>query len=421
VILLNEKKEKIGYLQLFKHFNYLLIWLGQSTAGLGDSLYQIAFYWLTYQMTSSAWVSGFVILAASAPYLFFGLLGGAYADRWNRKRVMLVGDAIRLLSISTVPILYWTGHLEVWYLAIIAFMLSTVRCFFSPALRATLPQILPKEYWSVGNSFLQAAIQMMRIVGPMIGGLLITLTSASFLYLLTGISFLISFLCVLLTKIATAEKKPANLSVFRDIYETFLFVKTIRPLFWSIFFFLVGLLAIVGLQRLGLPRLSDNVWHASSKGYGLVLSSFSVGNMLFSLVIGKVTIKKYARFIFVGWALWGVFFLLLSVSSNYYLAIVFAFLAGASEALIDMPQVFLLQNFVPNDRLGKVFSMQSTAAFIGESGSSMFAGALINSFGAVIGFAIGSCLLILVGLVGLVLTWSSEKMQPASSLQKMEG
>ncbi|MFD1435689.1 MFS transporter [Kroppenstedtia eburnea] len=190
-----------GYKSLLKHPNYIYVWIGQTTANFGDSLYQIAFFWLAYKMTNSSLIAGLVVLATSAPYIFFGLLGGAYADRWDRKRVMVYGDVIRLISLLTVPLFYWLDLLTVWHLAVTAFVLSTVRCFFFPAMRASLTTFMPKELWSVANSFMQASFQLMRVIGPMIGGLLIARTSATFIYLITAAGFVVSILFLLLTKI----------------------------------------------------------------------------------------------------------------------------------------------------------------------------------------------------------------------------
>ncbi|EGK12462.1 MFS transporter [Kroppenstedtia eburnea] len=409
-----------GYKSLLKHPNYIYVWIGQTTANFGDSLYQIAFFWLAYKMTNSSLIAGLVVLATSAPYIFFGLLGGAYADRWDRKRVMVYGDVIRLISLLTVPLFYWLDLLTVWHLAVTAFVLSTVRCFFFPAMRASLTTFMPKELWSVANSFMQASFQLMRVIGPMIGGLLIARTSATFIYLITAAGFVVSILFLLLTKIPPVDKKAVQASVFRDIYDTFLFVKTIRPLFWSIFFFGVGLCLIVGLDRLGLPILSDQVWDMGSEGYGIILSSFAVGNLLMTLLIGKFKISQYARVIFTGWALWGVFYFLIGSTDLFYLAVSFAFLAGAAESLIDMPQILLVQNSVPKEQLGKVFSMQSTTAFIGESGSSLFAGGIIGVMGAAHSYKVAGIGLILCGVIGLLLTWSAYKTQPSTSTQDRE-
>lgn len=404
-----------GYKSLLKYPNYILVWIGQTTANFGDSLYQIAFFWLAYKMTNSSFIAGLVVLATSAPYIFFGLLGGAYADRWNRKRVMVYGDIIRLVALLTVPFFYWLDLLSVWNLAITAFVLSTVRCFFFPAMRASLTTFMPKELWSVANSFMQASFQLMRVIGPMIGGLLIAQTSATFIYLITAAGFIVSILSLLPTKIPPVDKKAVQVSVFRDIYDTFLFVKTVRPLFWSIFFFGVGLCLIVGLDRLGLPILSDQVWDMSSKGYGIILSSFAIGNLLMTLLIGKFKISKYARVIFTGWALWGVFYFLIGSTGLFYMAVSFAFLAGAAESLIDMPQILLVQNSVPKEQLGKVFSMQSTTAFIGESGSSLFAGGIIGWMGAAHSYKLAGVGLVLCGVIGLMLTWSAHKVSSSET------
>ena len=78
-----------GYREVFRNRDYANLWTGQTVSVLGDSVYQVAFYWLAYKTSSSPIIAGLVIFCASAPYLFFGLVGGVYADRFNRRRLMI--------------------------------------------------------------------------------------------------------------------------------------------------------------------------------------------------------------------------------------------------------------------------------------------------------------------------------------------
>jgi len=123
-----------------------------------------------------------------------------------------------------------------------------------------------------------------------------------------------------------------------------------------------------------------------------------------SFVIGRLTLSNYTQWIFIGWGLWGIMYVGLGMSPYLAIALLFAFLAGASEALIDLPMVNLIQKSAPSNMLGRLFSMWSTVAFLGESLSAIICGLLIDSIGAVSTYGVLGSALVILAIVGLILT-----------------
>jgi len=394
-------KQKVGYKELFKEKNYMLIWFGQSMSNIGDMVYHVGFLWLVYKITQSPFIASMLILSSTAPYILFGLIGGAYSDRINRKQIMMVSDILRAVFVLIIPILIAFEMLNVWFIGIVSFLLTSIRCFFYPALRATIPQILSKDKWSVGNAMLQMSFQLSRVMGYSIGGLLIAELSISTVFYVNVGTYILSFITLIPLHLREQSISQNRLKILEEIIETMKFVRTVPALFWSIMMFGVGLLAITGVQRLALPVMSDQFWQLESKGLGYLLAAFGIGNVIGSFIIGKLSIRSFEKFIFLGWAMWGLSFVIVGISELFVVAAVFGFLAGISEAVIDVPQVLLIQHHVTNERLGKVFSMWSTIAFIGESGSSLLAGLLIGILGEQMSFIIGSVLLMFIGCIGL--------------------
>jgi MFS family permease len=167
----NRPPEAIGspYWSLFANQDYRLMWLGQTFSIFGEALYQIAFYWLAYRLSSRPEVAGLVVAMAGAPYLVFGLIGGAAADRWNRKRIMLLADLLRPTAVAIVPLLGAFGPLEVWHLGLVAFLLTSARCFFYPALNASVTEILGDRERQLGISLIQAGFRGARLIGLSLG------------------------------------------------------------------------------------------------------------------------------------------------------------------------------------------------------------------------------------------------------------
>lgn len=393
------------YRQLFANRNYSLLWVGQTGSVVGDALYHVAFYWLAYKLSESPVVAGVVIFASSVPYLFLGLLGGVYADRLNRRRLMIGGDIARALTVAVIPLATWLGFMSVWLLGAVAFLLTSVRCFFYPAVKSTVADVLRDSERAVGVSFMQASQQAAKVLGTAAGGLLISLYSAEAVYALPVLTYGISVLALfrLQGKFAPASS-GTQVSALADIADTVRSLQPNRALFWSIALFGFGLFFITGIDRIALPALSDREWRVGPEGLGLIMASFAVGNVAASLGVGLLKIDRHALVIFTGWALWGLFYALIGISPWFGLALAFAFLAGAAEALIDVPLVLLIQTSVARERMGKVFSMWSTVAFIGDAASALFAGFAVGLLGPQHAYVTAGACLIGLAIVGLVLT-----------------
>lgn len=393
------------YRKLLDNREYRNVWCGQGSSALGDSVYQVGFWWLAYSMTSSPIEAGAVVFAGSAPYLLFGLAGGAYADRWDRKRIMVVGDLVRAIAVAVVPVWSSVAPVSVWVVAAVAFVLTSVRCFFYPAINATVTDVVAEDARTAAVSFLQAAFQASRIFGTALGGALVVTIGAHRLYWIPACTYLISvFFLLRLRADLSPRGVPASTSALADVLETVRFILPDRDLFWSLSLFGVGLLVITGLDRVALPALSDRVWHVGADGLGMILASFGLGNAIASVSLGHLEIRRYTRVIFGGWGLWGLFYIGIGAAPTFTLAVIAAFLAGASEAAIDVPMVLLIQATVPRQRLGKVFSMWSTVAFAGEAGGSLVAGILVGMIGPAQGYAAAGVGLVLFALMGASLT-----------------
>jgi len=385
--------------------SFVLIWWGQTTSQLGDALYDVALVWLALQVTHGNPASvGIVIFAKAVPYLFVGLLAGAYSDRWNRKCTMVISDVLRGLFLLVLPALQFFITLNFWYLAAIACILTIFRSFFHPSLNASIPSIVSEEHLVPANAALHASFQTVAVLGPVAAGFLLTFLTPYHLFVLDAITFAVSAITIFWTQIPhsrsdTGTDRP---HVFSDIASTAQAVYRQPVVFWSIALFGVGLLAIAGLLRVGLPIYTQTVLHAGSQIYGFLVGAMGLGTVLGALVIGKVRSQRKGILIFIGWMLWGAFFALLGLSQWLPLALIFALLAGSAEAEIDVLMVALLKSSVPQERLGKVFSFWSTIAFVGDSFSGLLIGYFIALVTAIPVFVGGGLAAVVIGLFGLL-------------------
>ena len=145
---------------------------GLIVSKLGDALYVFALPWIAFELTRSPLVLGSLFAVEILPILFFGAVAGVYVDRLDRRRLMLVADAIRAVLVASIPLLHGLGLLPLWYLYLVAFALALVSLAFDLATTAAIPALAGGEL-THANAWHQLAMQLAALAGPALAGLVI--------------------------------------------------------------------------------------------------------------------------------------------------------------------------------------------------------------------------------------------------------
>jgi MFS family permease len=168
------------------------VWTGSFISGTGDEITLLALPWLMLQITHSPFQLGIVAALQNLPFLLLTLIAGVYADRWDRRRIMLSADILRFASLVTIPIAALFGVLTVLQIYVVAFLAGTGRVWFDVAHYALLPGIVEREQLVDANSKFQTSDGVSVLLGPSIGGFLIKLAGAANAIALDAVSFLVS-------------------------------------------------------------------------------------------------------------------------------------------------------------------------------------------------------------------------------------
>jgi len=398
--------EKTTYRSLLRDRNYALVWTGQVTSQVGDSFYEIGLVWLALLLTHQNYSTvGVIIFARLIPYVVFGPVSGVYVDRWNRRRVMIAADTLRGLVVMLVPLLYALSALTVWDLAVVAFLLTTLRTFFNPALQASLPQIVGKDSLPRANGLLQGALQTATVFGPAAAGLILVVAPASTLFLADGLTFFVSAASIMFVAFAATDPRPkeSRPTILADLGGTVRELRDNPPVLWTITLFALGLFAVAGCYRVGMPALAEHVYHGGSKMYGLLMSTIGVGTAVGALIVGRVTTRNVIAAIFCGWILWGLCFGLLGFGRFVVVGLLLAVVAGMAESAVTVLTVTLVQQTMPGDQLGRIFSLWSAMCSSGESASGLVVGTALDSFSTTVVFAASGLVTVAVGLAGLLI------------------
>jgi len=184
---------------LWHNRDYLLLWFGQTISSIGSGVSELAFPLLVLALTHSPAQAGFASALRTLPYFIFTLPGGALIDRWNRKRVMILCDAGRAISMVSIPVALVFGHLTLVQLYIVSLLEGSLYVFFDLAETASLPRIVPKEQLPAAISQNQVTFGISSLLGPPLGGVLYTLGRAV-PFLVDAISYLVSVISLLFIK-----------------------------------------------------------------------------------------------------------------------------------------------------------------------------------------------------------------------------
>ena len=156
----------MSFLKALRLPHIALLWSSQVLSSIGDYFYLVAVIWIAVKTAGSD--AGLVAGAETFAMLVFGLLGGVYADRWNRRIIMVSVDLVRAVAVSMLAILALTGTLQFWHLIVVAALVGSLGALFDPALQASLPALTGDDERTLQatNGLMDVTRRLARILGP---------------------------------------------------------------------------------------------------------------------------------------------------------------------------------------------------------------------------------------------------------------
>jgi MFS family permease len=351
---------------------------GQSISTLGSSFTSFALPLLIFKLTGSALNLAFTVVATVLPYLLLGLVIGAWADRVQRKRLMIGTDIVRALVIASIPLMFALGLLSVWWIYAVAFASSTLSICFDAANFAAIPSLVHRDKLVTANGRIQASYSIAKIMGPLLAGLLIIKVPLPMLLLVDASSFLVSAGSLMLIRrsfnAASSEKKAA-MSMGGDIVEGLRYVLK-QPVLRSMTLLLLFINFILPTTTSQLVLFARHWLDASYTQIGLLYAGGSIGVVLFSLGANRLRRRlSFGMFVLGSLALEGAMTAATALTHWYWIALLCWLLRGGSDALFVIGSYSLAQNIVPNHLLGRVITTIRVLTW-----STASPGALIGGF-----------------------------------------
>src|SRR5687768_7196063 len=162
-----------------RYRDFRLLWLGAFTSTTGTWMQTVAQSWVVFSMTGSAFLLGFDGFLATAPMLLFSLIGGVFADRFERRKIMLLSQFLQMTFAFVLALLIFTERVELWQIFVLSFLTGSAQAFSGPAYISLLPMLVKRE--DMPNAIAMNSLQfnLARVIGPILAGLALTTLGAA--------------------------------------------------------------------------------------------------------------------------------------------------------------------------------------------------------------------------------------------------
>ena len=383
--------------------DYRRLWIAQFVSVIGDKVHQIAMSLLVYEVTGSLMHVGLMLAITTLPAVFFGVVAGAFVDRWDRRAAMLLADLGRALVVLSIP---WLVHLGMPFFYLAAFTVASISLVFEPARLSLIPELVEPDQLMAANSLDNLTTSLSELLGLVFGAGLVTLLGTTKAFYFDGMTFIVSALFVARvryrgTSMAAGETREPLRAQVEDGLRHIWGRPVLRDLLVVYTLAAAGIAAsITAVNGLAFERFQDAVVGGRAVSLAILDGAITVGLLLGSATVGQSdTVKAGRKFL---WSLivFGVAFVMVAFTRNVFVAMALLLVGGAANMWFYVPSVTIIQTSSARHLLGRVFATKNAVSRLATVLGFLVAGFLAESVGltwTVLG--IGS-VIVLVALYG---------------------
>lgn len=391
-----------GPLASLRHRNFRLFYGGQVLSLVGTWMQTTAQGWLVLQLTDSAFLLGLVTAAGSLPTLLFTLYAGVVADRYEKRRILLVSNAMSLVAALALGVLTDTEAATVPLLLALVFAAGTASAFEVPTRQAFFAELVGREDLPNAIALNSSAFNGTRVVGPAIAGAVMAALGVAACFYVNAASFFFVIAGLLAMRLPRFVPPARTGTALEHIREGLAYVRgerLVRALIWTV----AAMSILVFPSTMLLPVFARDVLHAGASGLGWLLSASGAGALASAILLaGWGGRLRRGRTLVWGAVAYCLFLAGFALSEWFALSLALQALAGFCLILTTATANALIQSTVPNHLRGRVMSVY-VFMFLGMAPlGSLQAGWLARVAGAPQALALGAAAMLAV--LGYV-TW----------------
>jgi MFS family permease len=344
-----------GRLAAFRYRDYRLFWTSLFISNIGTWMQMTATSWLLYQLTNSPLMLGLNGIFRAAPAIMLGLISGTFADRYDRRRLLLCTQVILGLLALGLGILDHSGNIQPWQIYAFTFVSASVASFDGPARQALFPSLVPREVLPNAIALNSLLWKGAALLGPTLGGVAISLMGTAGAFYANAASFLVVVAALLLMR-ATSPAPERRRDFVAETKAGFSYIVS-QPIILGVMI-MEGVSSVFGLDNAMLTIFASDVLRVGAHGFGLLQSARGLGAIIgSSYYIALAQGPRQGRVLLVAAVLYGAGFALFGLSPSFILSLVVLAFVGATDTVWSASRATILQLSTPERYRGRVMGV----------------------------------------------------------------
>jgi MFS family permease len=366
-----------------RHRNFRLFFGGQTISLIGTWMTRIATSWLVYRLTGSALLLGTVSFMGQIPTFLLLPAAGVWVDRLNRRQVLVWTQTLSMVQSLALAALTLSHRITIPWILGLAVMQGLVNAFDMPGRQAFMVQMV-EDRNDLGNAIAinSSMVNMARLVGPSLAGLVIAASNEGWCFLIDGISYIAVIVSLLLMRIHVAPAKRKVTSTFHEFKEGWTYVSGFLPIRTILLLFC--LVSLMGMPFVVLmPIFAARVLHGGPHTLGFLMGAVGVGALVSAISLAaRKSVRGLIRMIPIAAAVFGAGLIGFGLSHVFWLSMLMAFVAGMGMMQGMAASNTIIQTLTAEEIRGRVMSYY-TMAFVGMAPfGSLLAGAMASAMSA---------------------------------------
>ncbi len=384
-----------------RYRNYRLFITGQIVSLSGTWMQRVAQGWLVYQLTKSAFALGVVGFATRLPVIFLSLFAGVLADRIDKRRILILSQAVAMFQALVLAFLTLSGRVQYWHVVILGSLLGATQSFDAPTRHSFFKDMVGEKDLMSAIALNSSAFNTARLVGPALAGVLIYTVGIGACFLINAISFVAVIGAYLAMHLESANTTPSDKSPWEDLTEGLRYVRG-HPIVQTA----LSLIALASILTFSyatlLPVFANKVLRGEAGVYASMMTAIGAGAMVLGLMLASLgNFSQKGLLASSGVIAFPLVLLALSFARSPNSAYIICFITGSATILVTATMNTLVQSAIEDKYRGRVMSVY-VLVFLGPLPfGNLIAGKLADSFGVVTTLRLGAVLSLVITTVTL--------------------
>jgi MFS family permease len=366
-----------------RHRNFRLFFGGQTISLIGTWMTRVATGWLVYRLTGSALLLGTVSFAGQIPTFLVAPFAGVWVDRLDRRQVLVWTQTLSMFQSLALAALTLSGHITIPLLLMLSVMQGCINAFDMPG-RQSFMIMMVDDKRDLQNAIAinSSMVNVARLIGPSLAGMLIAVSSEGWCFLIDGISYIAVIASLLMMRLHAPIVQRKATSMLSELTAGWTYISEFLPIRTILLLFAV--VSLMGMPFVVLmPIFAKVVLRGGPHTLGFLMAAMGLGALLSALSLAaRRNVRGLVRMIPIAAAVFGAGLIGFGLSRVFWLSMITVFIAGMGMMQGMAASNTVIQTIVTDDKRGRVMSYY-TMAFMGMAPfGSLLAGTMAHNFGA---------------------------------------